>query len=150
MGSGDWFLIGFIIVALIGVGLYYLNRWASKKMAAQNTMINSMKQSQTAYIIDKKKDKITNVNMPSMVIDQIPKYQKYMNMYFVKAKIGPQIVTLMCDKNVFQGIPVKKSIKIELAGIYVVSYAGMKTKEELKALKKEKKEKAKAKETNKK
>ncbi len=145
MSSGDWFLIGFVVVALIGVGLYYLNKWANKKMAAQNTMINSMKQSQTAYIIDKKRDKITNVNMPSMVMDQIPKYQKYVKMYFVKAKIGPQILTLMCDKNVYQGLPVKKNIKIELAGIYIVSYAGMKTKEELKAIKKDKKEKAKKK-----
>ncbi len=143
MSTGDWFLVTFVIIALIGVGLYYLNKWANKKMAAQNTMINSMKQTQTAYIIDKKKDKITNVTMPSMVMEQIPKYQKYMKMYFVKAKIGPQILTLMCDKNVYEGIPVKKNIKIDLAGIYIVSYAGMKTKEQIKALKKEKKEKAK-------
>ncbi len=143
MTSGDWFLIGFVIIALIGVGLYYLNKWANKKMATQSTMINSMKQTQTAYIIDKKKDKITNVSMPNMVMEQIPKYQKYMKMYFVKAKIGPQILTLMCDKNVYEGIPVKKNIKIDLAGIYIVSFAGMKTKEELKAIKKEKKEKSK-------
>ena len=45
-------------------------------------------------------------------------------MPLVKAKVGPQIVNLMCDKSVFEIIPVKKNVKVELAGIYIVSVKG--------------------------
>ncbi len=143
MGFWDWFIIVGVIFGGILIGLYYLNRWATKKAAAQNTMVNSMKQSVTIYPIDKKKDKLENVTLPKGVIEQVPKYQKLLKTYFVKAKIGPQIVTLMCDKNVFEAMPLKKNVKVELAGIYIVSVAGMKSKEEMKAIKKARKEKAK-------
>ena len=78
-----------------------------------------------------------------ILINQLLVLYKKMKMYFVQAKIGPQIMTLMCDKKVFAAIPVKKNIKVEIAGIYIVSVAGMKSPEELKAIKKQKKEKAK-------
>ena len=139
----DWVIIIAVIIGAIFAGLYFLNKWAYKKMDTQQTMINKMKNSMSMYVIDKKRDKITNINMPKAVIDQMPKLYKKMKMYFVQAKIGPQIMTLMCDKKVFAAIPVKKNIKVEIAGIYIVSVAGMKSPEELKAIKKQKKEKAK-------
>ena len=139
----DWVIIIAVIIGAIFAGLYFLNKWAYKKMDTQQTMINKMKNSMSIYVIDKKRDKITNINMPKAVIDQMPKLYKKMKMYFVQAKIGPQIMTLMCDKKVFAAIPVKKNIKVEIAGIYIVSVAGMKSPEELKAIKKQKKEKAK-------
>ena len=139
----EWVIIIAVIIGAIFAGLYFLNKWAYKKMDTQQTMINKMKNSMSIYVIDKKRDKITNINMPKAVIDQMPKLYKKMKMYFVQAKIGPQIMTLMCDKKVFAAIPVKKNIKVEIAGIYIVSVAGMKSPEELKAIKKQKKEKAK-------
>ena len=42
----------------------------------------------------------------------------------VKAKVGPQIVNLMCDKSVFEIMPMKKNVKVELAGIYIVKIQG--------------------------
>lgn len=139
----DWVMIIAVIIGAIFAGLYFLNKWAYKKMDTQQTMINKMKNSMSIYVIDKKRDKITNINMPKAVIDQMPKLYKKMKMYFVQAKIGPQIMTLMCDKKVFAAISVKKNIKVEIAGIYIVSVAGMKSPEELKVIKKQKKEKAK-------
>ena len=114
----DWVIIIAVIIGAIFAGLYFLNKWAYKKMDTQQTMINKMKNSMSIYVIDKKRDKITNINMPKAVIDQMPKLYKKMKMYFVQAKIGPQIMTLMCDKKVFAAIPVKKNIKVEIAGIY--------------------------------
>lgn len=139
----DIVLIVMAIVVVLVAALYFLNRAAYKKMDEQQDMINQTKQHMSIYVIDKKHDKITNVNMPAIVMNQIPWYAKYIKMYFVKAKIGPQIMTLMCDKNVFNGIPVKKNIKAELAGIYIVSFAGMKSAEEMKKIRKEKKQKQK-------
>lgn len=128
-----------LIIVLAGgglTGLFFLNRWASTKMSSHQNAIEKAKQPATIYIIDKKKDKITNVTMPKAAIDQVPAYAKVIKHYFVKAKIGPQIITLMCDKEVFNALPLKKNVKVELAGIYIVTMKGMKTKRELKEEKK--------------
>ncbi len=144
----NFFDIMFIIIIVLGViagGLYFLNKKLGTKMNAAQSMIEQTKQVTSIYVIDKKKDKITNVNMPKMVLDQVPFYQKHLNNYFVQAKIGPQIMTLMCDKHTFEAVPVKKNVKVELAGIYIVSVVGMKSKEEMKEIKKKKKAEAKGK-----
>lgn len=145
MTFSDWFLIIVFIVAILGVGFYYLNRWATKKMTAQNEIISTMKQTQTIYVIDKKRDKIENVKMPKGVVEQMPKYNKMMKMNFVQAKIGPQITTFICDKNVYDAMPLKKNVKVEMAGIYIVSICGMKSKSEMKEIEKKKKLEAKLK-----
>ncbi len=140
----DWLIIIVVVIGAIFVGLYFLNKWAYKKMDTQQTMIDKMKQSMSIYVIDKKRDKITNVNMPKAVIEQMPKMYKKMKLCFVQAKIGPQIMTLICDKKLFEAIPVKKNVKAEIAGIYIVGVAGVKTEKEIKAIQKEKKAKEKA------
>lgn len=117
-------LIVGIAAVLVVVGLYFLNRWSGRRMAQQQDMIAKMKQSASIYVIDKKKDKAQNVNLPKVVTEQMPKYARLMKMYFVKAKIGPQIATLMCEKKVYNQIPLKKNIKVELAGMYIVSVGG--------------------------
>ncbi len=144
MTFSDILLLTIIIVAVIAGVLYFVNRWAYKKMDEQQAVINQQKMTQTAYIIDKKHDKITNVNMPKMVMDNLPKRAKLMKMYFAQVKIGPQILTLICDKNVYNALPLKKSVKIEMAGLYIVNVVGMKSAEEMKAKAKEKKAKEKA------
>jgi len=140
----DWLIIIVVVIGAILAGLYFLNKWAYNKMDTQQTMINKMKNSMSIYVIDKRRDKITNVNMPKVVMEQMPKIYKKMKLCFVQAKIGPQVMTLLCDKNVFNAIPVKKNVKVEIAGMYIVSVAGMKSPQEMKALQKEKKQKAKA------
>ncbi len=143
MTFGDFLLLALIVVGILGVAFYYMNKWATNKMQEQEEIIKATRQSANIYVIDKKKDKIDNVSMPKMVVDQMPKRAKIMKMYFIKAKIGPQIMTLMCQKDVYEALTVKKNYKVELAGIYIVSVPGMKSKHEVKEIKKEKKRKAK-------
>ena len=143
MSTGDIIIIITIIVGVILGGLYYLNKKATKKMGDHQDMINRSKQTTTIFVIDKKKTKITEVNMPKIVTEQMPKIYKFLKLYFVQAKIGPQIMTLMCDKKVFNAITVKKNVKVELAGIYIVSVVGMKTDKEIKKAKKQKEKEAK-------
>lgn len=152
MGWTDIILIIAVVAVVLVFAFYALNKWAYKKMNAQNELIEQHKMQQTAYIIDKKRDKITNVGMPKMVMEQIPKRAKYIKMNFVKAKIGPQILTLIAaDKNLFNALPVKKSVKVEISGLYLVGMAGLKSASEMKTIEKQKKEKAKlAKKANKK
>lgn len=145
MSWGDWLILIVVIVAVIAGILIYLNKKAYKRMDEQNEMIEQHKMLQTAYIIDKSRDRMSNVkSLPKMVTENVPKWSKFMKMCFVKVKIGPQILTLITDKRVYNALPVKKSVKIEIAGLYIVNMVGMKSPEQLKAEEKAKKEKAKA------
>ena len=137
------FLLLFFIVFAVGAALYFLNKWAATRMGDQQELIEKTRQVVNIYVIDKKKDKITNVKLPKAATDQMPKMAKFMKMYFVQAKVGAQITTLMCDKKAFNALPVKKNIKVGLAGIYIADIPGMKSEKEIKAQKKEKKKKAK-------
>ena len=43
----------------------------------------------------------------------------------VKAKVGPKINILIADEKVFDLIPVKKEIKAEVSGLYIVGVKGI-------------------------
>lgn len=150
LGAMDIIILVVIIVGIIVGILYWLNKKASQKIGNQQELIDRAKQTTSIFVIDKKHSKITEVNMPKAVIENMPKFYKFLKLYFVQAKIGPQIMTLMCDKRVFKAIPLKKNIKVELAGIYIVNVIGMKSQSEIKAIQKEKKlkEKQAKKDTN--
>jgi len=123
----DIILIVVAVAAVILVGLFFLNQWASKKMAEQQRAINATKMTQSVYIIDKKKEKLENAHMPKMVMEQVPKYLKFKKMPLVKVKVGPQIMTLICDPKIYDELPLKKQVKVEIAGIYIISVKGAKT-----------------------
>ena len=131
MDAWDILIIIFIITVVIVVGLYLLNKWSSKRIVEQKSLIERTRQPASIYVIDKKKDKLQNANFPKVVQEQLPKWNKLMKMHLVKAKVGPQIMTLMCDKEVFGALPIKKTVKVELAGIYIASMSGMKSKKEM-------------------
>jgi hypothetical protein len=143
LGWLDIILIVFAIVVAIGVGIYFLNRWANKRYAQQQDMVQKNKQSAKIYVIDMKRDRAANVKLPKVVMDNLPRTAKAVKMNFVQAKVGPQIVMLMCDKNIFAALDVKKTFNVELAGIYIVSVKGAKTKFEQKEAARAKKQRAK-------
>ena len=70
-------------------------------------------------IIDKKKMKLTEAGLPAAVIENTPKYLRRTKIPVVKAKIGPRIMTLMCENKVFEVMPVKKEIKAVVSGLYI-------------------------------
>lgn len=134
----DIILIVVGIVAVVFFGLYFLNRYAYKKVNEQNDLLEKNKQTQSIYVIDKKKLKAKDSNLPKTVIDNLPKMYRIAKLNLVKVKIGPQILTLISDKRVWEAIPVKKNVKVEMAGIYIVSMVGMKSKKEMKEFKEQK------------
>ena len=71
-------------------------------------------------VIDKKMMKLKDAGLPKMVLDQTPKALRGRKMPIVKAKIGPRVMSLMCDPKVFDQIPIKAEIKAEVSGIYIV------------------------------
>ena len=131
MGIWDILFLVAIIALVLGVAFYFLNKWASKKTSEQHDMVEQNKQTVSIYVIDKKKDKITNANLPKAMIDQVPRMGRIMKMPLVKVKVGPQIMTMVCDKAVFEALPLKKTVSVEVAGAYIVGMKGMKTKREM-------------------
>ncbi len=119
-------LIVLLVIAVVLVGLYFVGRKLQTKMDQQQTLINQHKVVTSILVIDKKKEKITKANLPKMVVDQIPKMYRFRKMPLVKAKIGPQVMTLLCDDKVFKKLPTKKMVKIELAGIFIVGIKSVK------------------------
>lgn len=48
----------------------------------------------------------------------------------IKAKVGPQIMSLICDEKIFDTVPVKKEVKAVVSGIYVIGVKGLHGKNE--------------------
>ena len=137
----DILVLVFIIVVALGVGLYFLNKWASTKMVEQQETMDRVKQMVTIFVIDKKKEKPLNSSMPKEVKAKLPKIYRFMKMPLVKAKVGPQIITLISDQRVFDALPVKKNVKVELAGMYIAGMQGLKSKREMQSIARAKKAK---------
>ena len=140
LGFTDILLIIIAIVGVVFAILYFFMRWSQNKMYEQQKMISATSQPLTIYVIDKKRDKLANAHLPKAVVEQMPKRANLMKMHFIKAKVGPQIMTFICDKAVWNALPLKKNVKVDASGIYITNMKGMKSKEELKAIAKAKKE----------
>lgn len=128
-----------VILAILVIGcvvLYFVGKKAQKKQAEQQEMLNANKQTVSMLIIDKKRMKIKDSGLPQMVIDQTPKLMRGSKLPIVKAKIGPQIMSLVSDEKIFDSIPVKKEVKAVVSGIYVLDVKGLHGKTEPKPEKK--------------
>ncbi len=117
-----------IILVVILVVLYFVGRKLQKKQAEQEAQIEAAKQTVTMLIIDKKKLKLKDAGLPAAVLEQTPKYMRRAKLPIVKAKIGPQIMSLICDAAIFDIIPVKKEVKATVSGIYITNVKGIRGK----------------------
>ena len=57
----------------------------------------------------------------------------------VEAKVGPKVMSLICDATIFDEIPVKKEVKARVSGLYITSVRGLHGKTESEDGKKKKK-----------
>ena len=97
-----------LLIIVIGLAvLYFLGKKAQKKQEAQQEQIEAAKQT-----------------IP-MLIDQTPKLMRRSKLPIVKAKVGPRIMTLVADEQVFDLIPVKKEVKADVSGIYITGVKGV-------------------------
>ena len=116
-----------ILVILIAalIGLYFFGKKAQKKQEEQQAQIDATKQTISMLVIDKKRMPLKESGLPQMVIDQTPKIMRRSKLPIVKAKVGPKISILIADEKVFDLIPVKKEIKAEVSGLYIVGVKGI-------------------------
>ena len=116
-----------ILVLLIAavVGLYFLGKKAQKKQEEQQRQIEAYKQTVSMLIIDKKKMRLKDAGLPQAVINNTPKLMRRSKLPIVKAKVGPQIVSLVCDDKIFDMVPVKKEVRATVSGIYLTNVRGL-------------------------
>ena len=107
------------------VVLYFLGKKAQKRKDEQDAQIAATAQVVPMLIIDKKKLRLKDSGLPAMVMEQTPKYLRRAKFPIVKAKVGPQIMSLICDASIFDTVPVKKEVKATISGIYITDVKGI-------------------------
>ncbi len=123
-----WYIVLIIVaVVLIGIliALFLVGKKLEKRQKDSESQMQSAAQTVSILVIDKKKMKLKEANLPKMVLDQTPKYMRGSKVPIVKAKIGPKVMSLMCDPKVFDIIPIKKEVKAVLSGIYIMEVKGL-------------------------
>lgn len=126
MTAGQITLIVLIVLLIAGiVVLWFVGKKAQKRQEEQQELMEANKQSVSMLIIDKKRMKLKDSGLPQMAIDQTPKLLRNNKVPVLKVKIGPQIMTLICDERIFDNVPVKKEVKAVVSGIYVTDVKGL-------------------------
>ena len=108
--STGWIITLIVICVLVAilVVLYFLGKKAQKKQAEQQVLLEQNKQTVSMLIIDKKRMKMKDSGLPAMVMEQTPRLMRNSKLPIVKAKVGPQILSLVSDEKIFDSIPVKR------------------------------------------
>ena len=127
--SAVWIVLIVILVLLIAalVGLSIYGKKLQKRQEESQQQMQAAAQSASFLVIDKKRMKLSESGLPQLVIDQTPKYMRGRKVPIVKAKIGPKIMSLICDEKIFEVIPVRKEVRAVVSGIYIMDVKGLRS-----------------------
>ena len=92
-------VVAFIVLTILG-------KKAQKRKEEQDEQIAAASQTVNMLIIDKK----------LMRRSKLP---------VVKAKVGPRVMSLIADEQIFDEIPLKKEVKASVSGIYITAVRGI-------------------------
>ncbi len=120
-------IVMLVIIAVLIIGcvvLYFVGKKLQKKQEESQVQMEAASQTASILVIDKKRMKLKESGLPAVVLENTPKYLRRSKVPVVKAKIGPKIMTLMCDEKLFPQLPVKKNLKVKISGIYIMDVIG--------------------------
>lgn len=120
----SWWIILIIVIVVAIVLMLVLYKFGDKlqkKQMAQKEQMAEAAQPVTMLIIDKKILPMKEAGLPKMVLEQTPKRYQKAKLPIVKAKIGPQIMNLICDDAIYEDVPTKGEVKAMVSGIYILS-----------------------------
>ncbi|MCI8508605.1 MAG: hypothetical protein HFJ06_08605 [Lachnospiraceae bacterium] len=119
-----------VVAVLLGilVALYFVGNKMQKKQMSQKEQMQEAAQQTSMLIIDKKMMKLKDAGLPKVVLEQTPKRFRNAKMPIVKAKIGPQIINLICDDGIFDDLPTKGEVKAMVSGIYITEVKSIRGK----------------------
>lgn len=117
-------VITVLLIAAI-VALYILGKKSQKRKEEQEAQIAAAAQTISMLIIDKKHMKLKDAGLPAAILEQTPKLLRRSKMPIVKAKVGPKIMTFICEEAIFDSIPTKKEVKAVVSGLYITKVKGL-------------------------
>ncbi len=125
-----WIIALIVLVVLVAglIALYIFGNKMQKKQMAQKEQMMAAAQPVSMLIIDKKFMKMKDAKLPKVVMEQTPKRYQNSKLPIVKAKIGPQIMTLIADDAIFDNLPTKGEVKAMVSGIYIVQVKSVRGK----------------------
>lgn len=122
IGAFGIVLIVLIVVLIIAIiALYIFGRKMQKKEAESQSQMEAAAQTMNFYIIDMKKMKFKDANLPKIVLENTPKYAKMFKLPILKVKVGPRVMSLICDPKLYETLAPKQEVKARVSGIYVTS-----------------------------
>ena len=119
------FLIILTVTLAIVAFLYFFGRRMQKRQELQDEQVATSSQQVSMFIIDKKKIRLKDAGLPEAVVNQTPKILRRSKVPVLKAKVGPQVMNLICENSIFDDVPVKKEVKATVTGIYVTAVKGL-------------------------
>lgn len=129
-------LVILAVILAVFIGLMIYGRKLQKKSDESQEQMKAGAQTVSLLVIDKKRMKLKEANLPKIVVDQTPKYLRGSKVPIVKAKIGPRIMSMICEEKIFQLLPVKKEVKAVINGLYIMDVKGLRAGLEVKEKKK--------------
>ncbi|MEE8886323.1 MAG: hypothetical protein SOI56_07135 [Eubacteriales bacterium] len=133
--SMPWWGVLLIVIGIIAgviILLYFLGKRAEKKQAEQQEQIDAAKQNVSMLVIDKKIMKLKDAGLPDMVLEQTPKMLRGRKFPIVKARVntprGVMVSSFICDKPIYEIIPVKKEVKATISGLYITDVRAIRGK----------------------
>ena len=126
-----WWLIMIIVIVValaIMFVLYRVGDKLQKKQSAQREQLVEAAQPMNMLIIDKKMLPMKDAGLPKMVMEQTPKRYQKAKLPIAKVKVGPQIMTMICDDALFDELPTRGEVKAMVSGIYIISVKSVRGK----------------------
>lgn len=130
LGIATWTIVMLVVLVVLIAALVALSIYGKKLQERQEQSqqeLENASQNVSLLVIDKKRMKLKEAGLPQLILDQTPKYMRGRKMPIVKAKIGPRIMSFICDEKIFEVIPVKKEVRAVISGIYIMGVKGLHT-----------------------
>lgn len=130
LGIATWTIVMLVVLVVLIAALVALSIYGKKLQERQEQSqqeLENASQSVSLLVIDKKRMKLKEAGLPQLILDQTPKYMRGRKVPIVKAKIGPKIMSFICDEKIFEIIPVKKEVRAVISGIYIMGVKGVHT-----------------------
>lgn len=129
------FIVLIVVAVVLIVALILLYRFGNKMQKKNEKSQADLKagaQTTSLLVIDKKRLKLKEAGLPSIVVEQSPKYLRGAKVPIAKVKIGPRVLNMICDEKIFDLIPIKKEVKAVINGIYIMDVKGLRSNLEAK------------------
>ena len=130
LGIATWTIVMLVVLVVLIAAFVALSIYGKKLQERQEQSqqeLENASQNVSLLVIDKKRMKLKEAGLPQLILDQTPKYMRGRKVPIVKAKIGPRIMSFICDEKIFEVIPVKKEVRAVISGIYIMGVKGLHT-----------------------